>query len=490
MAGDMSLHGPRPRKRLGQHWLRDRRVLQRIVAAAQIHPEDRLLEIGPGRGALTEHLLATPAAAVLAVEVDHQLVAGLQQRFGADERFSLLHGDALALLRQPLAGKPNKVVANIPYNITGPLLQRLMGSLVRPRQPCFQRLVLLLQKQVAGSHHRAGRQPLLWSPQRPDATPGGGADRMHRAASLFFPSPAGHLRSGGAHALRARSTPLWAGAGSPAGAAAAGGLRGAPQDAAQYLGWRLDHARPGTGGPAGWCRPETASPGSGPPSVGSLEPGAGASPSMTCLKLESPAKVNLHLALLGLRDDGFHELAMVMQAVDFCDELVLEPHHGLQLHCEGPEELANDHNNLVMQAAQLLQAAFPERQLGARLHLHKHVPLRAGLGGGSSNAAAALMGLNQLWALGLSTEELAVYGGKLGSDVPFFVAGGTQLCFGRGERLEPVDRPPGRRGVARQADGRIRAHGLGLRHLPGGVGPGLSEGGAGLLRLSPGPTPQ
>ena len=149
MAGDMSLHGPRPRKRLGQHWLRDRRVLQRIVAAAQIHPEDRLLEIGPGRGALTEHLLATPAAAVLAVEVDHQLVAGLQQRFGADERFSLLHGDALALLRQPLAGKPNKVVANIPYNITGPLLQRLMGSLVRPRQPCFQRLVLLLQKQVA-----------------------------------------------------------------------------------------------------------------------------------------------------------------------------------------------------------------------------------------------------------------------------------------------------------------------------------------------------
>ena len=148
-AGDTSLYTPRPRKRLGQHWLRDQRVLQRIVVAAQVCPEDRLLEIGPGRGALTGHLLATPAAAVVAVELDQQLIAVLRQRFGPDERFSLLHGDALALLRQPLPCNPNKVVANIPYNITGPLLQQLMGSVVQPRQPPFQRLVLLLQKEVA-----------------------------------------------------------------------------------------------------------------------------------------------------------------------------------------------------------------------------------------------------------------------------------------------------------------------------------------------------
>jgi len=148
-AGDMGLYTPRPRKRLGQHWLQDQRVLRRIVVAAQIGPEDRLLEIGPGRGALTDHLLATPAATVLAVELDQRLMAGLQQRFGPEERFSLLHGDALVLLGQPLAGNPNKVVANIPYNITGPLLHQLMGSLIRPRQPHFQRLVLLLQKEVA-----------------------------------------------------------------------------------------------------------------------------------------------------------------------------------------------------------------------------------------------------------------------------------------------------------------------------------------------------
>ncbi|WP_025782044.1 4-(cytidine 5'-diphospho)-2-C-methyl-D-erythritol kinase [Candidatus Synechococcus spongiarum] len=163
---------------------------------------------------------------------------------------------------------------------------------------------------------------------------------------------------------------------------------------------------------------------------------------MTCLKLESPAKVNLHLALLGLRDDGFHELAIVMQAIDFCDELTLEPHSGLQLHCEGLD-VASDHTNLVMQAARLLQEAFPEKALGARMHLRKRIPLKAGLGGGSSNAAATLMGLNRLWGLGLSAEELQVYGGRLGSDVAFFIAGGTQLCFGRGERLEPVARPRG-----------------------------------------------
>lgn len=133
---------------------------------------------------------------------------------------------------------------------------------------------------------------------------------------------------------------------------------------------------------------------------------------------------------------------MVMQAIDFCDELVLEPHSGLQLHCEGLE-LANDHTNVVIQAAQLLQGAFPERKLGARIHLHKRIPLKAGLGGGSSNAAATLMGLNKLWTLGLSTEELKVYGAQLGSDVPFFIAGGAQLCFGRGERLEPVTKPAG-----------------------------------------------
>ncbi|MCP9926878.1 16S rRNA (adenine(1518)-N(6)/adenine(1519)-N(6))-dimethyltransferase RsmA [Cyanobium sp. CH-040] len=135
----------RARKRFGQHWLVDQGVLERIVAAAELLPGERVLEIGPGRGALSERLLRSPAAAVLAVELDRDLLDGLRQRFGADPRFSLVAGDALAVQLPPA----DKVVANIPYNITGPLLERLVGRLDRPVTPPYRRLVLLLQQEVA-----------------------------------------------------------------------------------------------------------------------------------------------------------------------------------------------------------------------------------------------------------------------------------------------------------------------------------------------------
>jgi 16S rRNA (adenine1518-N6/adenine1519-N6)-dimethyltransferase len=145
----MTFSGHRTRKRFGQHWLEDRGVLRSIVAAAEITPEDRLLEVGPGRGALTERLLASPAASLLAVELDRDLVAGLRQRFGADPRFTLIEADVLSVpLPPPGAPLPNKVVANIPYNITGPLLERLVGGLGRPAGCHFERLVLLVQQEV------------------------------------------------------------------------------------------------------------------------------------------------------------------------------------------------------------------------------------------------------------------------------------------------------------------------------------------------------
>jgi 16S rRNA (adenine1518-N6/adenine1519-N6)-dimethyltransferase len=145
----MTFSGHRARKRFGQHWLTDAAVLDRIVAAAAIEPGEHLLEVGPGRGALTERLLASPAASVLAIELDRDLVAGLSQRFGADPRFQLLEGDVLALPLQPPAGPaPEKVVANIPYNITGPLLERLVGRLDRPLERPYRALVLLVQQEV------------------------------------------------------------------------------------------------------------------------------------------------------------------------------------------------------------------------------------------------------------------------------------------------------------------------------------------------------
>ena len=146
----MAFSGHHARKRFGQHWLKDESVLQRIVAAAALQPDDHVLEVGPGRGVLTAQLLASPAASVQAVELDRDLVAGLQQRFAAEPRFQLQSGDVLAL---PQLGdgerRPTKVVANIPYNITGPLLERLVGRLDRPVEPPYQRLVLLVQQEVA-----------------------------------------------------------------------------------------------------------------------------------------------------------------------------------------------------------------------------------------------------------------------------------------------------------------------------------------------------
>ncbi|MFM9101586.1 MAG: 16S rRNA (adenine(1518)-N(6)/adenine(1519)-N(6))-dimethyltransferase RsmA [Cyanobium sp.] len=145
----MAFAGHHARKRFGQHWLIDESVLARIVAAAAIAPHDHLLEIGPGRGALTERLLASPAASLLAVELDRDLVAGLRQRFGADPRFQLVEGDVLAVPLDPAEGpRPQKVVANIPYNITGPLLERLIGRLDRPIPAPYAALVLLVQREV------------------------------------------------------------------------------------------------------------------------------------------------------------------------------------------------------------------------------------------------------------------------------------------------------------------------------------------------------
>jgi len=149
MASPSAFGAHRVRHRFGQHWLVDQEVLGQIVRAADLTPSDHVLEVGPGRGVLTQALLASPVAAVTAVELDRDLVSGLVDRFGADPRFTLVSGDILTIPLPPV-GPPglNKVVANIPYNITGPLLERLLGRLDRPLTKPFSRLVLLVQREV------------------------------------------------------------------------------------------------------------------------------------------------------------------------------------------------------------------------------------------------------------------------------------------------------------------------------------------------------
>jgi 4-diphosphocytidyl-2-C-methyl-D-erythritol kinase len=160
--------------------------------------------------------------------------------------------------------------------------------------------------------------------------------------------------------------------------------------------------------------------------------------------LLAPAKINLYLEILGDRADGFHELVMIMQTIDLCDRITLRANGTDTLHltCDHPE-IPADHRNLAYRAAALMMQHFPAAfaQFGAvDIAIEKRIPVGAGLAGGSSNAAAVLVGLDLLWNLGLTRAELQELGAILGSDVPFSIMGGTALATGRGEKLDPL--PP------------------------------------------------
>lgn len=144
----------KPRKRFAQHWLRSEKALSKIIAAAELKESDRVLEIGPGMGVLTKQLL-TSSQSVVAVEIDRDLCKKLVKNLGNHENFLLLQGDFLSLdLEANLAAfpsfqSPNKVVANIPYNITGLILEKLLGSISQPQIPRYQSIVLLVQREIA-----------------------------------------------------------------------------------------------------------------------------------------------------------------------------------------------------------------------------------------------------------------------------------------------------------------------------------------------------
>ena len=157
------------------------------------------------------------------------------------------------------------------------------------------------------------------------------------------------------------------------------------------------------------------------------------------INIKSPAKINLHLEVIGKREDGFHELAMIMQNIDLSDFLELEINNEglikLETDCS---ELSISSDNLIVKSANLLRKKT-NIDYGANIFLRKNIPIGAGLAGGSSNAAATLIGLNKLWNLNLDNKTLCSLSSKLGSDIPFFINGGIQLCFGRGEILEKLD---------------------------------------------------
>ncbi|NQV71406.1 MAG: 4-(cytidine 5'-diphospho)-2-C-methyl-D-erythritol kinase [Pseudohongiella sp.] len=167
------------------------------------------------------------------------------------------------------------------------------------------------------------------------------------------------------------------------------------------------------------------------------------------LSLLAPAKLNLFLHITGRREDGYHQLQTLFQLLDYGDQMKFERAEAgvISFHVNGAETTAAGaeiaslpmDNNLVMTAARRLLAVAGAQSFGAKISLHKRIPLGAGLGGGSSDAALTLLALNRLWGLQLSEAQLSAIGIELGADVPLFIAGRSAWAEGIGEQLSPVE---------------------------------------------------
>lgn len=163
---------------------------------------------------------------------------------------------------------------------------------------------------------------------------------------------------------------------------------------------------------------------------------------MRSYSLLAPAKINLYLEILGDRADGYHELAMILQSIELADQIDLRAIGTdiIIVHCDHPQVPLN-RDNLAYRAAELMAQQFPDafaRFGGVEITIKKNIPVAAGLAGGSTDAAAVLVGVDMMWQLGLTQPELQDLAAQLGSDVPFCLAGGTALATGRGEQLSSL----------------------------------------------------
>ena len=167
---------------------------------------------------------------------------------------------------------------------------------------------------------------------------------------------------------------------------------------------------------------------------------------MRSYRLTACAKINLYLGIVGDRSDGFHELVMVMQSVDLADTVTVSEMRSsdqldnICLTCD-QSDVPLDSTNLAWKAADLMRRRFPDvaaKQNRIAIDIQKRIPMGAGLAGGSADCAAVLVGLNLLWELGLTQSELQELAAELGSDISFCISGGTALCTGRGEIIDPL----------------------------------------------------
>lgn len=168
------------------------------------------------------------------------------------------------------------------------------------------------------------------------------------------------------------------------------------------------------------------------------------------IRVATPAKINLFFELLGKRGDGFHDIETVMSTISLFDDIQFSARSDgllkLGIFQQGgtaAEQIPTDHSNLILKSMLRLRERFGSPDLGCDVFLRKRIPSAAGLGGASGNAAGAILAANHIWKLGLSLEQLKSVAAEIGSDVPFFLVGGTCRCTGRGEIIETKEAPAG-----------------------------------------------
>src|SRR3989339_491129 len=163
---------------------------------------------------------------------------------------------------------------------------------------------------------------------------------------------------------------------------------------------------------------------------------------MKVVKLRSPAKINVRLDVLNKRQDGYHDLRMINTPINIYDEIECElTEKGIQVECENDATVPDGDQNIVYQVAKEI-LAYSNKNIGVRIKIYKNIPSAAGMGGGSSNAAAVLTGLNELLKINLSKEKLMKIGLRFGADVPFFVFGSSAIARGVGENLVKIKKMP------------------------------------------------
>jgi 4-diphosphocytidyl-2-C-methyl-D-erythritol kinase len=413
--------GLTPDTRLGQHFLVDDNLVRVALRLADLRPDDVVLEVGPGLGVLTV-ALAGAVALVHAVEIDRRLAPALQRTLEDHANVRLLWADAMSLDGRSLDPAPTAFVSNLPYQVSTPLIVESLGGL-----PHVDRWAVMVQREAAERLFAREGTPRLRRRLGADA-PGLRADGRPRRL-------AGGLRPAAERRLDADRIPAQGRLGRPGGPLAGRGPRGArrvlppSEDAPERApAQRRGLARSGGGGARG-AGPATRGAGRGAP-AGPLPGPRGAARRVTvgARIVRAPAKINLVLRVGPRRSDGYHELISLMTDVPVSDTLSVATAPRTRVTCPA----LPDGDTLVTSAlALLVEAAGHEG--GFRVRIDKRLPVGAGLGGGSSDAGAALRAANLLLPRPVPDATLRRIAAQTGSDVSFFLDDGPALVRGRGE---------------------------------------------------------